>query len=118
MDSKINYDSNYAKVFNAGKALNRTNNIRNNVIKNNIDSLNDNEIDEGLNQLKFSDRIESNEININDMNGKPWFETKVIEDNTDYSNSKQDNLSVKTIQIKGDDAKGYIPTKNKKQKML
>jgi hypothetical protein len=53
------------------------------------------------------------------MNGKPWFETKVIEDNTDYSHTKQDNTGVKTIQIKGgEDAIGYIPTKNKKQKML
>lgn len=71
---------------------------------NNIDLLKADTLDEGLNQLKFSDRLESNEININDMNGKPWFETKLIEDNIDYSqNNKQDNTGFKSIQIKKDE---------------
>lgn len=55
------------------------------------------------------------------MNGKPWFETKLIEDNIDNSQkiNKQDNAGVVTIQIKKDeDATKYIPIKNKKQKMI
>lgn len=123
VDSRIHEDTNYAKVFNAGKALNRTNNNKKNVIgnlENNVDLLKmDNELEEGLNQLKFSDRLESNEININDMNGKPWFETKVIEDNKDCSNKDKENKSgVFTIIKKDDDTTKYIPTKNKKQKMI
>lgn len=122
VDSRIHEDTNYAKVFNAGKALNRTNNNKKNVIgnlENNVDLLKmDNELEEGLNQLKFSDRLESNEININDMNGKPWFETKVIEDNKDCSNNKENKSGVFTIIKKDDDTTKYIPTKNKKQKMI